>query len=83
MAGLLWSGCSTGTTCQDKDGGIINNATDIDVIPLVERLVYVGVESDRLIGEMSDEFEPADWEPTSKMGMDQFMEAKSFQSRIG
>ena len=29
----------------DKESGIVNDATDVDIIPLVERLVHVGVES--------------------------------------
>ena len=55
----------------DKDSGIENDATNVDVIPLVERLVYVGVESDRLISELPKEFEPENWEPP-KSGMDAY-----------
>ena len=55
---------------QDKESGIINDATGIDVIPLVERLVYVGVESDRLIDMLPAVFEPKNWEP--KIGLNVF-----------
>ena len=57
---------------EDKESGIINDATDIDIIPLIERLVYVGTESDRLVSELPKQFEPENWEP-KKMGIDEFM----------
>ena len=57
----------------DKDSGIVNDSTNVDVIPLIERLVYVGVESDRLISELPKEFEPKDWKPV-KTGIDQFID---------
>ena len=53
----------------DKDSGIMDDPTNVDIIPLVERLVYVGVESDRLVSELPDEFEPKDWKP-AKTGLD-------------
>lgn len=61
----------------DKDSSIINDATKvdgkpIDIIPLIERLVYVGVESDRLIDSLPDEFEPEDWKP-AETGIEQFL----------
>lgn len=56
-----------------EDSGITNDATktldgkDIDIIALIERLVYVGVESDRLIAQLPEEFEPpAGWKPAGK-----------------
>ena len=59
---------------KDKESGITNDATaGVDIIPLVERLVYVGTESDRLVSSLPDEFEPEDWEP-KKTGMDEFVE---------
>ena len=66
----------------DKDSEIINDATDVDIIPLIERLVYVGVESDRLVSELPAEFEPKDWEP-KKAGMDAFVtDSGDVQSRL-
>ena len=67
----------------DKDSGIINDATKgIDIIPLVERLVYVGVESDRLVSELPKEFEPRNWKP-KKTGMDEFVSGSdSTQTKI-
>ena len=56
----------------DKESGIVNDATDVDIIPLVERLVHVGVESDRLVSELPEEFEPNNWKP-KKTGMDEFV----------
>lgn len=61
----------------DTDSGIVNDATKIDdkpidIVPLIERLVYVGVESDRLVKELPEKFEPDNWEP-KKTGMDEFL----------
>ena len=56
----------------DKESGIINDATNVDIVPLIERLIYVGIESDRLISELPAEFEPKDWQP-KKTGMDAFV----------
>ena len=52
----------------DKDSGIINdptiNMTEQKTIDMVQRLIYVGVESDKIINELSKlEFEPKDWNP--------------------
>ena len=58
----------------DRESGIVNDATNVDIIPLIERLVYVGVESDRLVRELPVEFEPKDWEP-KKTGMDAFTDS--------
>ena len=44
-----------------------------DVRAIIERLVYVGVESDVIISELPKEFEPADWEP-KKTGLDLHMD---------
>ena len=65
----------------DKESSIINDSTNIDIIPLIERLVYVGMESDRFISELPEEFEPKDWNPV-KAGMDQFVEGSSIQSKL-
>ena len=49
----------------DKDSGIVNDpCTDIDIIAVIERAVYVGIESERIIKSLPDEFEPGDdWKP--------------------
>ena len=70
----------------DKDSGITNDATKgldgkpLDIIPLIERLVYVGVESDRLVSELPKEFEPSDWKPV-RAGLDNFIKGPA-QSRL-
>ena len=50
-----------------KESGITNypleDRSGDDVRAIIERLVYVGVESDVIISELPKEFEPADWEP--------------------
>ncbi|RNJ74183.1 MAG: helicase [Thaumarchaeota archaeon S15] len=60
----------------DKDSGIVNDPLEgmdeDDIIAVIERAVYVGVESDRLIAELPDEFEPKDWKP-KKTGLDAHM----------
>ena len=58
----------------DKDSGIVNDSTNVDIIPLIERLVYVGVESDRLISTLPKEFEPKDWKP-KKTGLDMHIDS--------
>ena len=53
---------------EDESSGIINNATNIKdgIIPLIERLVYVGVRSDILISKLPKEFEPKNWKETAE-----------------
>ena len=50
----------------DKESGITNdpceNFTENDMISLVERAVHVGVMSDKIVGGLPEEFEPADWD---------------------
>ena len=70
----------------DKDSSITNDATKgldgkpLDIVPLIERLVYVGVESDRLVSELPKEFEPSEWKPI-KTGLDNFIKGPA-QSRL-
>jgi len=60
----------------DKDSGIVNNPleemSEDDIIAVIERAVYIGLESDRLIAELPDEFEPKNWKP-KKAGLDAHM----------
>ena len=48
-----------------------------------ERLVYVGLESDRIMKELAKhEFEPGkDWQP-AKTGLDAHMQSGAFQSAL-
>ena len=57
----------------DRDSGITNNPCEgADPIALIERAVHVGVESDKIINELSGkEFESDDWEPL-KTGLDAY-----------
>ena len=62
-----------------KESGIINNPT-IDMteektISMIQRLVFVGVGSDKIISEISKlEFEPDDWNPDLfSNGLDRFI----------
>ena len=66
---------------KDRDNGIVNDATNVDIIPLIERLVSVGVKSDRLVSTLLKEFEPKDWEP-EKAGMDKFIEGGQSQNSL-
>lgn len=49
----------------DKDSGITNDpCTGTDIIAVIERAVYIGMESERIIKAMPNEFEPGDnWKP--------------------
>ena len=55
----------------DKESGIINDpCTGFDIISHIERAVHIGVESDKLINDLSkEEFEPENWKP-GKSGLD-------------
>lgn len=50
----------------DEDSGIVNDpCTGIDIIAVIERAVYLGIESDRIIRALPNEFEPRDdWKPS-------------------
>jgi len=61
---------------RDRESGIVNNPCECmdekKTIELIERLTHVGVESDKIIADISRlPFEPADWEP-KKTGLDKF-----------
>ena len=49
----------------DKDSGIVNDpCTKTDIIAVIERAVYIGIESERIIKSLPDDFEPSDdWKP--------------------
>ncbi len=68
-------------TTVHKESRIVNAPGDIDIIPVIQRAVYVGVESDKLIRELPVEFEPKDWEP-KKIGIDAFVDSASAQTRL-
>ena len=57
----------------DKDSGIVNDpCTGTDIIAVIERAVYIGIESERIIKALPDEFEPdKDWTPRGG-GLDEF-----------
>jgi len=57
---------------KDTDSGIVNDPVDVDIISIIERVVYVGVESDKIINSLPHEFEPKDWKPKKK-GLDGFV----------
>ena len=40
---------------------------------IIERRIYVGTESDKVIRNLPKEFEPTDWEP-KKTGLDLYMD---------
>ena len=57
----------------DKDSLIKNDpCTGTDIIPIIRRAVYLGVESDRLIKQLPKEFEPKNW-TAKKTGLEQFV----------
>ncbi len=60
----------------NKENGIINDpCTGTDIVAVIERAVYVGLESERIIKTLPKEFEPgADWTP-SKIGLAGFMDS--------
>ena len=70
-----------------KDSGITNypreGKSGEDVRGIIERLVYVGVESDKIMAELAEkEFESnKDWQP-AVTGMDAHMQSGAFQSTL-
>ena len=67
----------------DKDSGITNDPTihmtEKKTVEMVQRLVYVGVQSDQIISKLSTlPFEPKNWTP-AKTGLDSFSDPKEFQ----
>ena len=44
----------------------------MDIISIIQRVVFVSVESDKIIKELPKEFEPKDWKPKKK-GLDEFV----------
>ena len=57
----------------DRESGITNDpCTGANIVGIIERAVYVGTESDRLIEQLPKEFEPKNWKP-KKTGMDGFL----------
>lgn len=55
----------------DESSKILNDPGDIDIISLIERAIFVGVESDKIIKDLPMEFEPEKWSPR-KSGLDKF-----------
>jgi predicted helicase len=55
----------------DKKSKIINQPGDEDIISIIERTVYVGVESDKIIKQLPDEFEPKHY-IQGQSGLEQF-----------
>ena len=72
----------------DKDSGITNNPnehmTEQKTIEMIERILYVSTESDKIVAEISKlPFEPKNWEPR-KTGLDEFTDSltASVQSKL-
>ena len=49
----------------DRDSGITNDpCTGTDIVAVIERAVYIGIESERIIKTLPDKFEPSSvWKP--------------------
>ncbi len=70
----------------DKDSGIVNDPTETmteeKTISMIQRLVHVSVESDKIIKELSKEpFEPKAWKPKPS-GLDRYTNPKNYQSKL-
>ena len=70
----------------DKDSGIVNNPcanmTESKTIDMIERMIFIGIESDKIILDISkEEFEPKNWKPR-KTGLDEFSDGGNFQSKL-
>ena len=70
----------------DADSGITNNPcegmTEQKTTEVVERMIFVGIQSDKIISDISkEEFEPKDWTP-KKTGLDAFADSTSAQTTL-
>ena len=73
---LGWFVDRYGHTSDDKSGITNWPLQDVPghrVRAIIERLAYIGVESDRLISELPDEMEPKNWTP-AKTGLEAYVE---------
>ena len=56
----------------DKESGIANDpCTGTDIVAVIERAIFVGVESDKIIAELPAKFKPENWKPT-ETGLDKY-----------
>ena len=61
----------------DKESGIINDpCTETNIVAIIERAVFVGTESDKLISELPGKFKPENWKP-SKTGLDKYSKTEN------
>ena len=61
----------------DKESGIPNDpCTGTDIVAVIERAVFVGVESDRLVAELPDKFKPENWKP-AETGLDKYSKTEN------
>ena len=67
----------------DKDSGITNDpCTGTNIVAVIERAVHIGLESERIINTLPEEFEPGpEWKPESD-SLERYMRGVSYQSRI-
>ena len=68
----------------DKESGITNDpCTGTDIVAVIERAVHVGLESERIINNLPEEFEPGPgWEP-SKGNLDKYVDGdEPYQSKL-
>lgn len=69
---------------KDKNSGIINDScNNVDIIAVIERAVYMGTESKKIVDMLPTKFEPNDgWKPVGS-GLTEFIsDKKSFQSKL-
>ena len=69
---------------KDKNSGIINDpCNSVDIVAIIERSVYLGTESEKIIKTLPNEFEPSeDWSPTGG-GLNKFItDDQIFQSKL-
>lgn len=58
---------------RDEESGIINDpCTGVDICSIIERAIYVAVESDKIMTSLPEEFEPKNWKP-KKGGLEQYV----------
>ena len=58
-------------TTVNSDNKIVNEPPEIDITSLIKKIVFLSVESEKIINNLPKEFESDNWEP-KKTGLDKF-----------
>jgi len=55
----------------DSNNKIVNEPLNMDIVSLIKKIVFLSIESEKIINDLPTEFESSNWEP-KKIGLDKF-----------